>query len=201
MTYDEFDDGPENPLTAAAWQATLAVGVLTLILGIVVSFKPSGSLNVIAVLVGIVAIISGIFLLVRVFDREERHRIWLGVAGLLYVVVGVVLIRHLSLTVALFGLLVGITWIVQGIAALIGAFTGSREGAVWWGVFGAISLIGGIVVVAAPTTSITVLTVLVGIWFIIMGIFEIVAAFIVRHAVSSGPPSASRSAGEEAASR
>jgi len=201
MTYDEFDDGPENPLTAAAWQATLAVGVLTLILGIVVSFKPSGSLNVIAVLVGIVAIISGIFLLVRVFDREERHRIWLGVAGLLYVVVGVVLIRHLSLTVALFGLLVGIAWIVQGIAALIGAFSGSREGAVWWGVFGAISIIGGIVVVAAPTTSITVLTVLVGIWFIIMGIFEIVAAFIVRHAVSSGPPSASRSAGEEAASR
>ena len=201
MTYDEFDDGPENPLTAAAWQATLAVGVLTLILGIVVSFKPSGSLNVIAVLVGIVAIISGIFLLVRVFDREERHRIWLGVAGLLYVVVGVVLIRHLSLTVALFGLLVGIAWIVQGIAALIGAYSGSREGAVWWGVFGAISIIGGIVVVAAPTTSITVLTVLVGIWFIIMGIFEIVAAFIVRHAVSSGPPSASRSPGEEAASR
>jgi len=192
MTYDEFDDGPENPLTAAAWQATLAVGVLTLILGIVVSFKPSGSLNVIAVLVGI--------LLVRVFDREERHRIWLGVAGLLYVVVGVVLIRHLSLTVALFGLLVGIAWIVQGIAALIGAFSGSREGAVWWGVFGAISIIGGIVVVAAPTTSITVLTVLVGIWFIIMGIFEIVAGFMIRRAVSSGRP-ASRSAGEEAASR
>ena len=201
MTYDEFDDGPQYPLTAATWQATLAVGVLTLILGIVVSFKPSGSLNVIAVLVGIVAIISGIFHLVRVFDRHEQHRIWLGVTGILYVVVGVVLIRHLSLTVALFGLLVGIAWIVQGIAALIGAFSGSREGAVWWGVFGAISIIGGIVVVAAPTTSITVLTVLVGIWFIIMGIFEIVAAFIVRHAVSSGPPSASRSAGEEAASR
>jgi uncharacterized membrane protein HdeD (DUF308 family) len=67
-------------------------------------------------------------------------------------------------------------------------------------VFGAISLIGGIVVVAAPTTSITVLTVLVGIWFIAMGLFEIVAAFAIRRAVSSGPP-ASRSAGEEAASR
>jgi uncharacterized membrane protein HdeD (DUF308 family) len=201
MTYDEFDAGPENPLTTATWQAALAAGVLTLILGIVIAFKPSGSLNVIAVLVGIVAIISGIFLLVRVFDREEQHRIWLGVAGFLYIVVGVVLIRHISLTVALFGLLVGIAWIVQGIAALIGAFSGSREGAVWWGLFGAISIIGGIVVVAAPTTSITVLTVLLGIWFIVMGIFEIVAGFMIRRAVSSGPPSASRSAGEEAASR
>ena len=201
MTYDEFDSGPIDRITAATWQATLAAGVITLILGIVVAAQPSGSLNVIAVLVGIVAIISGIFHLVRVFDREENHRIWLGVTGFLYIVVGVVLIRHLSLTVALFGLLVGITWIVQGIAALIGAFTGSREGAVWWGVFGAISLIGGIVVVAAPTTSITVLTVLVGIWFIAMGIFEIVAAFAIRHAISSGPPSGPRSAGEEAASR
>lgn len=201
MTYDEFDAGPRHALTAATWQATLAAGVITLILGIVVAFQPSGSLNVIAVLVGIVAIISGIFHLVRVFDREEQHRVWLGVTGFLYVVVGVVLIRHLSLTVALFGLLVGITWIVQGIAALIGAFTGSREGAVWWGVFGAISLIAGIVVVANPSTSITVLAVLVGIWFIVMGIFEIVAGFMIRRAVSSGPPSASRSAGEEAASR
>ena len=201
MTYDEFDAGPANRLTAATWQATLAAGVITLILGIVVAAQPSGSLNVIAVLVGIVAIISGIFHLVRVFDREEQHRVWLGVAGFLYVVVGVVLIRHLSLTVALFGLLVGITWIVQGIAALIGAFAGSREGAVWWGVFGAISLIAGIVVVANPSTSITVLTVLVGIWFIVMGIFEIVAAFMIRRAISSGPPSTPRSAGEEAASR
>ena len=56
MTYDEFDAGPRHALTAATWQATLAAGVITLILGIVVAFQPSGSLNVIAVLVGIVEI-------------------------------------------------------------------------------------------------------------------------------------------------
>jgi uncharacterized membrane protein HdeD (DUF308 family) len=201
--YDE-PDTTEYPLAmtaTAAWQSTLLIGVLTLILGIIVSFKPSGSLNVIAVLVGILVIISGIFQLIRVFDKAEQHRVWLGISALLFIVVGVVLIRHLHLTVALFGLLVGITWIVQGIAALIGAFSGSREGAVWWGIFGAISLIAGIVVVANPSTSITVLAILVGIWFIVMGLFEIVGAFIIRRAVASGPPSAPRSAGEEAASR
>jgi uncharacterized membrane protein HdeD (DUF308 family) len=201
--YDE-PDATEYPLAmtaTAAWQSTLLIGVLTLILGIIVSFKPSGSLNVIAVLVGILVIISGIFQLIRVFDKAEQHRVWLGISAFLFIVIGVVLIRHLHLTVALFGLLVGITWIVQGIAALIGAFSGTREGAVWWGIFGAISLIAGIVVVANPSTSITVLAVLVGIWFIVMGLFEIVGAFIIRRAVSSGPPSAPRSAGEEAASR
>ena len=65
-------------------------------------------------------ILSGIFHLIRVFDPEESHRVWLGIAGLLFIVIGVVLIRHLHLTVAIVGLVIGITWIVQGLAALIG---------------------------------------------------------------------------------
>ncbi len=183
------EEVPAALVMASAWQATLLIGVVTLILGIIVTLHPSGSLNVIAVLVGILAIISGIFQLVRVFDRTEQHRVWLGISGFVFIVVGVVLIRHLHLTVAAIGLLVGITWIVQGIAALIAAFSGAREGAVWWGIFGAISLIAGIVVVSTPTTSVTVLAVLLGIWFIVMGLFEIIGAFLIRHAVSSPPPS------------
>jgi uncharacterized membrane protein HdeD (DUF308 family) len=77
-------------------------------------------LNVLAVLLGVLMILSGIFHLIRVFDPGEPHRVWLGIAGLLFLVLGVVLIRHLHLTRALIGLLIGITWIVQGLAALIG---------------------------------------------------------------------------------
>jgi uncharacterized membrane protein HdeD (DUF308 family) len=179
------DEVPAALVMASAWQATLFMGIVTLILGIIVTLHPGGSLNVVAVLVGILAIISGIFQLVRVFDRTEQHRVWLGISGFVFVVVGVVLIRHLDLTVAAIGLLVGITWIVQGIAAIIAAFGGAREGAVWWGIFGAISLIAGIVVVSTPTTSITVLATLLGIWFIVMGLFEIIGAFLIRHAASS----------------
>jgi membrane-bound ClpP family serine protease len=93
-----------------------------------------------------------------VFDRSETHRVWLGIAGLLLVVIGVLLIRHLDLTVALVGLVIGITWIVQGLAELVDAFSGGpgeRRG--WWIFFGLISLVAGIVVVAVPTTSVTVL--------------------------------------------
>jgi uncharacterized membrane protein HdeD (DUF308 family) len=165
--------------------------VLTLILGIIVSFRPSGSLNVVAVLFGILMILSGIFHLVRIFDEDERHRVWTGVAGLLSIVIGVVLIRHLHLTVALVGLVVGITWIVQGLSALIGGIAGGdREGRAWWIAFGVISVIAGIVVVSAPVTSVNALAVLLGIWFIIMGIFEIVAGFLLRRAVRAAETSA-----------
>jgi uncharacterized membrane protein HdeD (DUF308 family) len=168
---------------AAGWQAMVFVGVVTVILGLIVALHPSGSLNVIAVLLGVLLVISGIFDLVRAFDSSEPHRVWLGIAGLLLVVIGVVLIRHLNLTVALVGLVIGITWIVQGLAALVAGFSGGpgeRRG--WWIFFGLISLIAGIVVVAVPTTSVTVLAVLVGIWFIVTGVMEIIGGFMQRHA-------------------
>jgi len=96
-----------------------------------------------------------------------------------------VLIRHLHLTVALIGLIVGITWIVQGISALVtGIASGPFEGRGWWIFFGIVSLIAGIVVTAVPTTSITTIAVLVGIWFIVIGLFEIIGGFMIRHAIN-----------------
>ncbi len=200
MTDDDLADQQTSAVLtmSSTWKVTLFTGVVTLILGIIVALHPGGSLNVVAVLLGILAIISGIFQLVRVFDRTEQHRVWLGISGFVFVVVGVVLIRHLHLTVALIGLLVGITWIVQGIAALIAAFSGAREGAVWWGVFGAISLIAGIVVTATPVSSVTVLAALLGIWFIVMGLLEIAGAFLIRRALSQAQPPRSGAPGAAA---
>ena len=188
---------PPGVSAATGWQAMVFVGVVTVLLGLIIALHPGGSLNVLAVLLGVLLVIAGVFDLVRVFDRSEPHRVWLGVAGLLLVVIGVVLIRHLNLTVALVGLVIGITWIVQGLAELADAFSGGpgeRRG--WWIFFGLISLVAGIVVVAVPTTSVTVLAVLAGIWFIVMGLVEIVGGFMQRHADSrsqagQGQPAAS----------
>ena len=187
MYPDDDEEVPAAVLAASAWQTTLFLGVVTVILGAIVTFRPSGSLAVIAVLLGILMIISGIFHLIRVFDPAEQHRVWLGIAGLLYVVIGVLLIRHLNLTVAFIGLVVGLTWIVSGLSALMGGVAGSREGHGWWIFFGIVSLIAGIIVVADPISSVTVLATLLGIWFIVIGLFEVASAFIIRRAVSAPP--------------
>ena len=41
-------------------------------------------------------------------------------------------------------------------------------------------------VISSPVSSLTVLAVLTGTWFVVMGLFEIGGAFILRHA-ASGP--------------
>lgn len=182
------DDLPLAPvmLMARSWQATVILGAVTLVLGLIVSFNPTGSLTVVAVLLGILMIVSGLFHLVRIFGRGEAHRVWLGISGLLLVVIGVVLIRHLHLTTALIGLYVGLTWIVQGVTALIGGLADSAgEGRGWWIAFGAVSVIAGIVVTATPVTSLTVLAVLLGTWFIIIGIFEIIGGIMLRRAATT----------------
>src|SRR5215469_737054 len=186
MRPDDPDmDVPPALAAASGWQATLLVGIITLVLGLIVTLRPSGSLNVIAVLLGLLMIVSGLFHLFRVFGSGEEHRVWHGIAGLLLVVIGVVLIRHLHLTVALVGLIIGISWIVEGVAALIAAFSGgSREGRGWWIFFGIITLVGGIVITAWPVESVTAIAVLVGIWFIILGLFEIVGGIMLRNASS-----------------
>ena len=203
MESGDYDAPPPSGLILAeSWQATVVLGALTVIIGLIVSFHPAGSLNVVAVLLGILMILSGIFHLIRIFGPGEAHRVWTGIAGLLFIVIGVVLIRHLHLTLALVGLFVGLTWIVQGVTALIGGIAdGAREGRAWWITFGAVSLIAGIVVTATPVSSLTVLAVLLGIWSIIMGIFEIIGGLMLRRMVSTkgatlaGPTSSAMTTG------
>jgi uncharacterized membrane protein HdeD (DUF308 family) len=186
MAPDDYDDDEPTAvgMLAGSWRAALFLGVVTLVLGLIVTFHPTTSLNVIAVLLGILMIVSGLFHLIRVFDPRERHRVWLGIAGLLFIVIGVILIRHLHLTRSIIGLVIGLTWIVQGLTALIGGISGGvREGRAWWIIFGVVSLIAGIVVVSAPASSLDVLAVLLGIWFVVMGIFEIIGGFLIRHEI------------------
>ena len=55
-----------------------------------------------------------------------------------------------------------------------------------WQIFlGVISLIAGIVVIASPFESIITLAIVVGVWLIVIGVFEVVTAFGIRKAAKS----------------
>ena len=52
-----------------------------------------------------------------------------------------------------------------------------------WQIFvGVISLIAGVVVMASPFDSILALSMVAGIWLIVIGVFEVVSAFGIRKA-------------------
>jgi uncharacterized membrane protein HdeD (DUF308 family) len=167
--------------TKLAWQLQLLVGLITLVLGIILASHPTTSLNVVAVLIGIMLIVGAVFHFVRVLDADELHRVWVGVAGLVELVVGVLLIRHLDVTRAIIGVVVGISWIVQGtVALMVGALGHPNRSRFWPIAFGLISIVAGAVVLAIPGSSITVLMTIFGIWFVVMGAMEIAMGLVVR---------------------
>lgn len=180
------------PWRLHSWKASFLMGLATLILGVIVAFRPSGSLVVISVLIGILMMFSGVFHIVAAIDAPEGHRAWRAIAGVLFIVGGIVLIRHLQYSLALIGLFVGFSWIIQGISSLIGGVTRRGGGSGWSVFFGIVSLIAGIVVISVPVTTIVFLTTFLGIWFAVIGVFEMIDAFMSRHTwdqAASGPVS------------
>jgi len=170
------------PWRLHSWKASFLMGLATLILGLIVAFRPSGSLVVICVLLGILLMFSGVFHIVAAIGAPEGHRVWQAIAGVLFIVGGTVLIRHLQYSLALIGLIVGFSWIIQGVSSLIGGITHRGERGGWSIFFGIVSLLAGIVVVSVPVTSIVFLTTFLGIWFAVIGVFEMTDAWMSRHA-------------------
>jgi uncharacterized membrane protein HdeD (DUF308 family) len=182
---DPRREWPLDLASIGSWRTTLTVGVITVILGLIVSFHPTTSLHVIAVLLGVPMILSGLLHLIRTYRGTESNRVWMGITGLLLIGLGITLIRGLHLTVAIVGFVIAIGWIVQGLSALAVALSGDTdEGRDWWFSFGVFNLIGGIVILAVPVESVAALAVLLGIWFIVQGALEILDALVVRHMIA-----------------
>lgn len=176
-----------SDLLRASWQGGALVGLVTLGLGIVVTLHPSTSIDVIAVLLGVLLLISGVFHLIRALDKSSASRAWSAMVGLAFVVLGIILIRHLHVTRDLIALFIGLIWIVQGVAELLTAADDTHQGRIWSAVFGTISLAAGIVVMVYSTSSLNTLAVLLGVWFIVLGVLQLGGAFYLRHLVSRLP--------------
>lgn len=172
----------EFPRLPFGWQMSFVLGLVTLVLGVVLATRPSGSLAVIAVLLGVTMIVSGVFHIVRALDGRENSRVWRGISGVVFILAGLALIRHLDFSVALIGLFIGFTWVIQGVLTLMEVVSAARgRSEIGWSLlFGVISLIAGIVVISSPIASVTTLTIFMGVWFIVMGVMQMVSAVIAR---------------------
>ena len=91
------------------------------------------------------------------------------------------MLHHSFETVAVLGFIVGLFWVVGGLAEIFAGFSheaeGHRAGPI---VLGLLSAIIGIVCLVYPGLSLQILSVLIGIGLIIYGAIEIVLAFQLR---------------------
>lgn len=177
-------EADENMLASLGrvWWLLFFGGIISLGVGILAITWPGKTVVVIAILFAIYLIISGIFEIVRSFSSglTGGTRVLLLITGVLSVILGVFAIRSATLNaVELLGIFIGIAFLFRGFASLFMGFD-SKEGRGWNIFFGIVMLIGGIVILAQPALSLLTLAWVVGIWLIVIGIYEIIAAFVVR---------------------
>lgn len=178
------------------WGWVLAYGILTLLAGIAVLAWPSETLLVIAVLFGVQLIISGIFRFVGALASDDLTggtRVMLALLGVLSIIIGLWAVRHAVLTLVALIVFLGIFWVINGLIEIFTAVSHRDMPDRGWSVLmGVLSAIAGIIVLAYPGLTLVGLAVILGIWLLVFGIMEIVAAFRLRRLVDAG---AARTAG------
>jgi uncharacterized membrane protein HdeD (DUF308 family) len=163
------------------WGVVLFLGIASIVIGIIAMVWPAATIVVIAVLLAIWLIISGIFQIIRGFSRglSGGMRALLFIGGGLSLILGLIAIGGMFRAVEILAIFVGIAFLFRGFGSLFLAAE-QKEGRSWNIFGGIIMLIGGFVVLLWPGISLVTLAWVTGIWLIVSGIFEIVAAFRLR---------------------
>ncbi|ULN38102.1 HdeD family acid-resistance protein [Mycolicibacterium smegmatis] len=182
------------------WKATLVSGVLAVVLGVLVLAWPGITLLVAAICFGAYLLITGVAQVIFAFSLHVSAggRVLLFVSGAAALILAVLCFRSLQESILLLAIWIGVGFVFRGVATAVSAISDpALPGRGWEIFFGVISLLAGVVMLAAPFESLATLAIVVGVWLIVLGVFEVVSAFGIRNgvrklgaALSTGSPSA-----------
>jgi uncharacterized membrane protein HdeD (DUF308 family) len=148
----------------------IATAISAIALGIAALVWPGATLITAALLFGAYLVVVGIFRLVIAFTSDTLTtgvRWFIGILGVLTVVAGIIALNNLGGTLLVLTFVIGIGWILDGVASIIGGFTGRTALPRWLAVLaGLVSIAGGIVVFTLPVLAIAVFVLFTG-WILI----------------------------------
>ncbi|MFG2748312.1 HdeD family acid-resistance protein [Streptomyces xanthophaeus] len=188
---------PEDVLRqlGGSWHWALGIALATLIPGILVLVWPDETLHILAVILGLQLLVAGGFRFVTAFSHGGDgggSRLAGILIAMLAFLAGVLVLRHPMQTVGALSLIVGVFWLLTGVLTAYVAIadrTLVHRGLLF--ALGALGTVAGIVVLCFPVDSAVALTRLLGLWLVLLGVFEVVMAFALRSAtrrITSTPP-------------
>ncbi len=157
-------------------------GLLSVILGILILVWPGKTAMVVAAIIAIYAIVTGlIYVGLGLFSVGKGGWARIGhiALGILFIIAGIIAFTNLGATTvwlaAFLGILVGIIWIIEGIVSL--STLGNAPSKGWTIFFAIVSLLAGVTLLFSPLWGAVVLWWLLGISAIVLGIIQIFRAF------------------------
>jgi uncharacterized membrane protein HdeD (DUF308 family) len=164
---------------AGAWWMFALGGLIGIAAGVIVLVEPSISLATLAVIAGIFLLVDGIIELVWSLVNSVENRALTAIFGVVSAVVGVILIRHPTGSVAVIALLLGLWLLIAGLLRLITALAVPPR-SFGSALLGLVELVAGVVIVSSPNIGVTTLAILIGISWIVRGLMMVVVAWTLR---------------------
>jgi uncharacterized membrane protein HdeD (DUF308 family) len=159
------------------WPVALFVGIVTVGLGVAILSWPGETLAVVSVLVGIQFVLFGLFRLIGAFAHSAPVPVLSGVAGVLLIVAGVIVIRRPFDVVEVLAAILGAMWIVGGVIDVLGASglvdqQARARGERRWltALSGLVSIVAGVIVVAWPAPTVAVIAWIACFYLIVFGL-------------------------------
>jgi uncharacterized membrane protein HdeD (DUF308 family) len=135
------------------------------------------------IVAGLVRLIDGF----TAHEASGGRRVAHVLIGLLAIIIGLYCIRHYHVTIAALAIIVGLFWVLHGIADItVGLFSGDVPARGLTVISGIFSLFAGMIVLFWPTISLTILVAVMGIWLLVYGLIMAVTAFSLRRRGDSG---------------
>jgi uncharacterized membrane protein HdeD (DUF308 family) len=178
---------PMEAIGRKGWMWSIGLGLLAIAIGVIVVVWPDRTLRVVGILFGIYLLVSGLLEILVAFAPEQRTgmRVLAVVTGALSILLGLLCFRGVFESILLLALWIGFGWLIRGITRAVAAASAPYEPHRGWQIFGGVLLaIAGVVVIVSPVASIFTLALLVGIWLIVLGVWQIIEAFMVRRALN-----------------
>lgn len=164
-------------LRGLPWGVRLVLGVLAVAVGVLVLLRPFDSLTLLLVVLAVAIAIDG---LARLAGASRTPRPWLAiVAGVAEVLGAILVVAWPGMSIPVLAIVVGVVMIVNGLADLAAAWTGSRGRRVANALLGAALVLLGVLVIVWPDVSLIVIAAAFALRLIVFGIGVVVRA--VRH--------------------
>lgn len=160
--------------------------VSALVIGILVLVWPQATVSILAVLLGIYFAILGIVRLVQGITDKDLNgggRAANIILGALILAAGIIVIRNPFETAVFIVLLVGISWIFEGVATLVDTARGNGSGVTI--VIGILIALAGVVVVLFAPEATTAYAIFFGIVLIAVALLDLVLLIVVGRFVKA----------------
>lgn len=177
----------QNNAAVEAQQAITALtvrGVAAILFGLVALFWPGLTLVTLVYVFSAFLLVSGLIGMIMSIVTIRSNKYWFMdlLLSFLELGIGVYLVRHITVTLATFILLVGISFVVRGVVEIVRAFVDASASnhRVLLGLGGLVSLIAGVVVLRQPIAGGIAFVWVLGLYALISGPLMIALASEAR---------------------